>query len=127
MAADTSYSFNMASITLYAIEGIYMVLPLRNSIHLTSPTLSFNQIYYTSFCFTFILYGVFGIANALKFGNQTKELIFYNYTSKDRIIFSCEIAYTVVLFCSNCMNLFPVYTSLYDIPVFSRLIYKHVW
>lgn len=123
---DISYGLNFASITFYAIDGIFLVLPMRHSVMTFSPGLSFNKIYYSCFAFVVTLYATFGIVNALKFGNETKEIIFYNYKPSDKFIFAGEVGYTFVLFCSNCINLFPVYTSFYDIPPINNFLIKHV-
>lgn len=119
-------ALTFSSVVIFGLESIQLVYPLKHSIENSTQKLSFRKVYYPSVTFIVIVYSLFGVFLSLRFGNETKEVIFYNYTPDRNFIFILQLFYVICLILTNGMLLFPVYNTTYGLSFVRRICERHV-
>ena len=126
IASRPSYLLTFSSILIFALESLEIVFPMRDSVRSDPRQLNFRKIYFISFWFTILVYSVFGITLYLRFGDETKTVIFYNYEDDKSVLAYLQIVYTLSLFITNFMSLYPVFNSLYSLGIVKKFCHPSV-
>lgn len=95
-ATNFSYLLPFIGVAAFSIEGIGLVLPLRKDFIEHNTQKNFKKVYFSVFGVILFTYLLFGTMNYLKFFEETKTIVFYNYTSRNWFIFGLEIFYSFV-------------------------------
>jgi len=93
---DFSNLITFLGISAYSIEGINLLFTLRRDFIKHRPIHQFKVMYYSCYFGVLALYIFFGIINYLKFGMDTKRIIFFNYGTSNMYIFVLQILYAIV-------------------------------
>jgi amino acid permease len=110
-------------ISLFSMEGIGMVFPIRSSMKDVSsyPPLYrcvMVSVFFICAVFAFLSYDVGAGHQAL--GSKVPEVIFYYFGPKYRLLFFLEIMYALGIFVSYPLNLTPIYEIVLKSEKFSR-------
>lgn len=93
---DFSHLITFVGISAYSVEGINLLFSLRRDYIKHRTKESFRALYYSCYFGVIALYIIFGTFNYLKFGFDTKRIIFFNYGPESSYIFVLQIMYAVV-------------------------------
>lgn len=103
--------FSFLGISLYASEGIGLILPIRASF---KDNKNYDKVFYSTYIAILWCYLTLGIFSFLHFFMDTKNIIFFNFGKEYTYILILEIFYAISIFFSNPINLFPIYESVYN-------------
>ena len=123
---ETMY-FNWANsgktlgIVLYIFQRVTFYLPIKSSY---SRMKGFHKFYIASMNMVFGYIFLISLPCFFQFFTDGKEILFQNFDHSFRTIEFFKIAYVVVIFLSNPINLFPIYNSLYMISFLNSFIEK---
>jgi len=98
------------AVMTFSMEGIALVLPVKNSMQDQTKGSRFIFIITIS---VQLLYLMFGIICSLAMGRLTDQIIFHNFGTHYVLIFVIEIIYSTSIFLSYPLNFFPVYMILH--------------
>jgi hypothetical protein len=93
---DFSHLITFLGISAYSIEGINLLFTLRRDFIKHRPIRQFKIMYYSCYFGVLALYIFFGMINYLKFGMDTKRIIFFNFGTSNMYIFVLQILYATV-------------------------------
>ena len=100
------------SVILYVFQRITFYLPIRANYSKMS---RFHRFYVAC------MNGIFGFIFLMtlpiyfNFFQNAQEIVFQNFDSSFHVVEFFKLAYSVVIFLSNPINLFPIYNSVYSI------------
>lgn len=114
--------FTFLGIALYASEGIGLILPIRSTV---GNAKLFRKLFKGTFIFVIWCYASVGIFSYLRFGNDTKEVIFFNFKADKTFFFLLSTIYMTSIFISNPIGMFPVFLSIYKSRYIKKLQEKH--
>ena len=92
-----------------------MVYPIRSTLINSKYPRKFYPFYRNSSFFVYFVYSIFGILNFVKLGNQTQEIIFYNYMNKYEYLIPLFASYIISLLLSGTYCVFPVFNFAYKL------------
>ena len=95
-----------------------MILPIRYTVK--NPSL-FRKLFKGTFIFIIWCYASVGIFSYLRFGNETKEVIFFNFKADKTYFFLLSTIYMTSIFVSNPISMFPVFFSIYKSRYLKKL------
>ena len=95
------------SIYTYALEGVGLLIPIKNSMNDQS---RFKTLLYGSTSLISGIYIILAVINSSALGQQTRSIVLMNYSIGFPIIFVVMILYSICIFLTYPINLFPVYT-----------------
>lgn len=108
------------SVVSYTIEGVGLAFPLRASFLEKHTPYEFKKLYYVCSSFVTTIFSVFAVSNFLKFGKDAQPIIFLNYL-QNPYVKTAALAYTLSVFFSNLINLFPIFNDCYSTELIYRL------
>jgi hypothetical protein len=65
------------------------------------------------------------VNNLKNFGSRTKEIILNNFGIDNIIIFNIEIVYCLLITISSPINLFPIYSIVYENKKINKILKKY--
>jgi hypothetical protein len=100
------------SVVLYVFQRITFYLPIKSNY---SKMTNFHSYYLKCMNSLFGYIFMFTLPCYFQFFNSSQEIVFQNFKSSFFVIEFFKIAYSIVIFLSNPINLFPIYNSIYSI------------
>jgi Transmembrane amino acid transporter protein len=97
------------SVVSYALEGIGMVIPVKNSMENQK---SFWNLTLISVCVVTVLYAIPTAILSSAFGNGTNQIVISNFIEFSPLIHALGLTYIGCIFMTYPLNLFPVYTIM---------------
>ncbi len=96
-------------VACFSIEGIGLILPIRS---VMKDQRSFKWIFHITAMAIVLWYMIFGISGAMSLGSKAKGIILFIYGSQLKLIYGLAMAYSISIFLSFPMYLFPVAQSI---------------
>lgn len=97
------------SVVSYALEGIGMVIPVKNSMRDQS---KFWNLTVVSVLLVSVLYLVPTLIMSAAFGIGTKQIVLDNFIEESPLVHALALVYIGCIFMTYPLNLFPVYTVM---------------
>jgi len=95
------------SIYTYALEGIGLVMPVKNSMEDQS---QFRNLLFFSIIFVSIFFTVPSVITSKALGVYLESIVVMNFSKGYPLVFLLQIIYAACIFLTYPINLFPVYT-----------------
>jgi hypothetical protein len=114
-------SIKTLGIVLYIFQRITFYLPIKSNYNQVP---NFHNFYVRSMNSVFFYIFVISSPCYFLFFTSGQEIVFQNFDSSFVIIEIFKLAYVMVIFLSNPINLFPIYNSIYSMNFFNSLIIK---
>ena len=105
-------SLQTLGIILYIFQRITFYLPIHSNY---SQMPNFHSFYLRSMNFIFAYIFIISTPCYFQFFSSSREIVFQNFKSSFHVIEFFKMAYCLVIFLSNPINLFPIYNSIFSI------------
>ena len=106
-------------IVIFAIQGIGLMLPNRASYDY-SP--KFRRLFFRVYNFVVFFYLLVGFVITSALGESVREVVLFNFYKDYKFVFLMEIIYSMIIFVSNQINLFPLFLTIYKHPRLVKLM-----